>query len=143
MKSLYKIKQWDSFELINKIKDNSVDLVITSPPYNVGKVYEKKDKLEKYLEPYKQFTKTLFEKVSQTWSVCRQVGNYIEKGEVYPLDIYFYDIFKEAGFKLRNRVDKVQTFFFFSYEDRIICKEMNFNWPHNLYFFIFLKVLFL
>ena len=104
MKKSYQIRQWDSFELINKIKNNSIDLVITSPPYNIGKVYEKKNQLEKYLEPYKQFAKTLFQKISPTWSVCRQVGNYIEKGEVYPLDIYFYNIFKDAGFKLRNRI---------------------------------------
>jgi len=36
------IKQGDTFTLINTLDDNSVDLVITSPPYNVGKVYEKK-----------------------------------------------------------------------------------------------------
>src|SRR5262249_49329720 len=36
--------------------------------------------------------------------VCWQVGNFVEKGEIFPLDIFFYDIFKDAGFKLRNRV---------------------------------------
>ena len=36
--------------------------------------------------------------------MCWQVGNYIEKGEVFPLDVFFYRIFKEAGFQLRNRI---------------------------------------
>ncbi len=36
--------------------------------------------------------------------VCWEVGNYVQDGEVYPLDMYFYDIFKDAGFQLRNRI---------------------------------------
>lgn len=100
----YEIKNWDSFKMIKKIKDNSLDLIITSPPYNVGKIYEKKKKLENYLEPYKEFAKDLYNKLSDTWSICWQVWNYIDDWEVFPLDIYYYNIFKEAWFKLRNRI---------------------------------------
>lgn len=100
----YSVKNWDSFELINKVKDKSLDLVITSPPYNVWKAYEKREILENYLEPYKSFAHTLYKKVSDTWSVCWQVWNYVQNWEVFPLDIYYYDIFKEAWFKLRNRI---------------------------------------
>ena len=100
----YTITQWDSFKLINKLKDNSVDLIITSPPYNVWKVYEKRKKLDNYLEPYKEFAKVLFKKLSNKGSVCWQVWNYVEDWEVFPLDIYYYNIFKEAWFKLRNRI---------------------------------------
>jgi len=100
----YEIKNWDSFKMIKKIKDKSLDLIITSPPYNVGKIYEKKKKLENYLEPYKEFVKDLYDKLSDTWSICWQVWNYIDDWEVFPLDIYYYNIFKEAWFKLRNRI---------------------------------------
>ena len=37
-------------------------------------------------------------------SLCWQVGNYVEHGEIFPLDIYFYPMFKKLGLKLRNRI---------------------------------------
>ena len=37
-------------------------------------------------------------------SICWQVGNFIEKGEVFPLDFFYYNIFKNKGLKLRNRI---------------------------------------
>lgn len=100
----YKIVKGDAFDLIKKLDDNSVDLLITSPPYNVGKVYEKKVDLHTYLKPYNEFAKIAFDKISPQGSICWEVGNYIQDGEVYPLDMYYYDMFKDAGFKLRNRI---------------------------------------
>ena len=100
----YDFQIGNTFELIDKVADNSIDLTITSPPYNIGKVYEKRKELAKYLSDYESFAKSLFKKTSNKGHVCWEVGNYIENGEVYPLDIFFYDIFKDAGFKLRNRI---------------------------------------
>ena len=37
-------------------------------------------------------------------SLCWQVGNYVEAGEVFPLDIFYYPLFKKHGLKLRNRI---------------------------------------
>jgi adenine-specific DNA-methyltransferase len=37
-------------------------------------------------------------------SLCWEVGNYVEDGEVVPLDVLFYPIFKKHGLKLRNRM---------------------------------------
>lgn len=37
-------------------------------------------------------------------SIVWQVGNYVEDGEVFPLDIHFYPIFKSLGMQLRNRI---------------------------------------
>ncbi len=42
--------------------------------------------------------------LSDEGSICWQVGNYVNKGEIFPLDIYYYQIFKKLGFKLRNRI---------------------------------------
>ena len=100
----YTITKGDSFELIKSVADNSVDLLITSPPYNIGKVYERESDLHTYLTPYVEFAKDAFAKLAPSGSVCWEVGNYVKNGEVFPLDVYFYDIFKEAGFKLRNRI---------------------------------------
>jgi len=42
--------------------------------------------------------------LSPQGSLCWQVGNYVEKGEVFPLDIFYYPFFKKHGLKLRNRI---------------------------------------
>lgn len=100
----YSIVQWDSFQNILTIADKSLDLTITSPPYNIGKSYEKKVNLDAYLAPYKEFASILYNKTSETWHICWQVWNYVNDGQVIPLDIVFYDIFKQAWFTLRNRI---------------------------------------
>ena len=90
--------------LLKDIPSDSVDLVITSPPYNVGKKYEKKMSLQAYLKNQELVISELVRVLANTGNLCWQVGNYIEKGEVFPLDIYYYEIFKRFGLKLRNRI---------------------------------------
>ncbi|MDE0637174.1 MAG: site-specific DNA-methyltransferase [Candidatus Poribacteria bacterium] len=91
-------------DLLKDIPSSSVDLVITSPPYNVGKKYEKKMSLQAYLKNQEPVIVELVRVLADTGNLCWQVGNYVEKGEVFPLDIYFYEIFKRFGLKLRNRI---------------------------------------
>ena len=94
----------DCSALLADIPSESVDLVITSPPYNIGKSYEKSTSLETYLQCQEPIITELDRVLAPTGSLCWQVGNYVSKGEVFPLDIYFYDLFKCRGFKLRNRI---------------------------------------
>ena len=94
----------DCSELLKNIPSNSVDLVITSPPYNIGKKYEKKMSLASYLKDMEPVIAELERVLAATGNLCWQVGNYVQKGEVFPLDIYFYEIFKRFGLKLRNRI---------------------------------------
>jgi adenine-specific DNA-methyltransferase len=60
----YNIIKGDAFELIKTLDNNSIDLLITSPPYNVGKIYEKEVDFNSYLKPYAEFAKVAFDKVS-------------------------------------------------------------------------------
>lgn len=46
----------------------------------------------------------LVERLANGGSLCWQVGNYVKDGEVYPLDVFFYQIFKDLGLQLRNRI---------------------------------------
>jgi adenine-specific DNA-methyltransferase len=94
----------DSLTVLKGIEDGKFDLIITSPPYNVGKSYETKTSIEKYLETQEEIIKELVRTLSDKGNLCWQVGNYVDKGEVYPLDIYYYQIFKKLGLKLRNRI---------------------------------------
>lgn len=86
------------------------DLVITSPPYNINKGYEQKQKLSQYLDWQGQVISEIACRLKPTGSICWQVGNYLEKGKggrastILPLDIVFHDLFRDAGLKLRNRI---------------------------------------
>lgn len=100
----YQIKKGDSLTVLQKIEDEKFDLILTSPPYNVGKSYETKTSIEKYLETQEEIISELVRTLSDKGNLCWQVGNYVDKGEIFPLDIYYYQIFKKYGLKLRNRI---------------------------------------
>ena len=86
------------------LPDNSMQLVVTSPPYNVGKSYERRSRLEDYLDAQRTVIAECVRLLRPTGSLCWQVGNYVDRGEVVPLDAALYPIFKEHGLKLRNRI---------------------------------------
>ncbi len=94
----------DVHEKINQIPDNSIALIITSPPYNLGKEYENRIEVEKYLKAQRCLIQQLYRILREDGSICWQVGNFVDNGEVYPLDILYYPIFKQLGLKLRNRI---------------------------------------
>lgn len=94
----------DVNEFVAQVPDNSVALVVTSPPYNLGKEYENRVSIEQYLKTQSQLMAQLHRVLREDGSICWQVGNFVEDGEVYPLDILYYPIFKELGMKLRNRI---------------------------------------
>jgi adenine-specific DNA-methyltransferase len=96
--------QGDVGEFVATIPDSSIGLVITSPPYNLGKEYEDRVSIDRYLKAQAQVIGQLCRVLREDGSLCWQVGNFVENGEVYPLDILYYPIFKELGMKLRNRI---------------------------------------
>ncbi len=100
----YKVINDDCFKSLKLIQNDKFDLIITSPPYNIGKSYEVKTSIEDYLLSQEEIISELIRVLSPNGSLCWQVGNYVEKGEVFPLDIYYYQIFKRQGLKLRNRI---------------------------------------
>lgn len=96
--------QGDTGAFLPTIPDDSVHLIITSPPYNLGKAYEVRQSLKTYLQEQASLIEELVRVLHPHGSLCWQVGNYVEAGEVYPLDIYYYDLFKDHGLALRNRI---------------------------------------
>ncbi len=91
-------------DFVATIPDDTVQLIVTSPPYNLGKDYENQVSIQEYLAVQKETIGELVRILHSAGSICWQVGNYVEKGEVFPLDIYYYPIFKELGLALRNRI---------------------------------------
>jgi adenine-specific DNA-methyltransferase len=80
------------------------DLIISSPPYNIGKVYEERMPLALYLRKQSKLLKNLVQRLKPNGSLCWQVGNYVRNGEIFPLDLEFHKIFRKLGLKLRNRI---------------------------------------
>lgn len=81
-------------------------LIMTSPPYNMDKEYEKVQSLEKYSKEIEAVIEKLAILLEENGSICWQVGNYInpKTKEIVPLDIFYHDLFKKHGFILRNRI---------------------------------------
>jgi DNA modification methylase len=96
--------QGDSLDILKTCPDCFAKLIITSPPYNIGKEYETQKNLKKYLDEIEPILEQLVRVLASDGSLCWQVGNFVEQSEVFPLDVYFYPIFKKLGLKLRNRI---------------------------------------
>lgn len=96
--------QGDTQDLLAQIPDGEAQLIVTSPPYNVGKEYEKVVDLNEYVGQQSCIIKECARILSDSGSICWRVGNYVDKGEIAPLDIVLYPVFKKLGLKLRNRI---------------------------------------
>jgi len=94
----------DSYDFVRTVPTDTVTLVITSPPYNIGKEYETKVSIEAYLDQQKPVIGELVRVLRDGGSLCWEVGNCIRDSEVFPLDIFYYNLFKNKGLRLRNRI---------------------------------------
>lgn len=98
------VYQGDCLKLLSTIPDESLQLIVTSPPYNIGKEYEKRLKLETYLEQQAAVIRECVRSLSPRGSICWQVGNYVDNGSIIPLDTILYPILTNLGLKMRNRI---------------------------------------
>jgi adenine-specific DNA-methyltransferase len=96
----------DAIDILRKGELKKLDLIVTSPPYNIGKIYERSEGLtfEEYVKWLDDIIGLLVDSLANHGSICWQVGSYIKDGEVFPLDIHTYNGFKRRGLQLRNRI---------------------------------------
>ena len=94
----------DNLGFMNGLPDASMKLIVTSPPYNIGKTYEKRSPLDDYLACQSRVIAECVRLLHPKGSLCWQVGNYVNDGEIVPLDTALYPIFKSHDLKLRNRI---------------------------------------
>ena len=101
----------DCIDLLRRLPDESVDLVITSPPYCIGKAYEDPhNDIKTFRTQHTNIFDELYRVVKPGGSVCWQVGYHISDKCVIPLDCIVYDIFtslsedRKYPFILRNRI---------------------------------------
>jgi adenine-specific DNA-methyltransferase len=98
------VYQGDCRKLLRSIPANSIQLVVTSPPYNLGKEYEKRLHLREYVAQQREVINECVRALTKNGSLCWQVGNYVQDGAIIPLDSLLYPIFADLGLKLRNRI---------------------------------------
>ena len=101
----------DCIELLKNLPDESVDLVVTSPPYCIGKAYEDPhDDIQTFRKQHTDIFQELYRVVKSGGSICWQVGYHISDKCVIPLDYIVYEIFTSLSesldhpLTLRNRI---------------------------------------
>lgn len=94
----------DCLQLLPQLPTGTVKLIVTSPPYNLGKEYEQRLHLDRYLDQQRSVINECARVLHPHGSICWQVGNYVEAGAIIPLDVKLYPIFEELGMRMRNRI---------------------------------------
>ena len=94
----------DNLAFMQGLPSGQFKLIVTSPPYNLGKDYESKSPLSAYVESQERVIKECHRLLHPKGSICWQVGNYVDKGAIIPLDALLFPLFADLGFKLRNRI---------------------------------------
>jgi site-specific DNA-methyltransferase (adenine-specific) len=90
-------------EDMQELPNNSIHLVVTSPPYNVGKEYDKAFNLKEYL----LFLRRVWEEVSRVLvpggRVCINIANLGRKPYI-PLHIFVINDMIDLGFLMRGEI---------------------------------------
>jgi len=101
---IWSIERQDNLEYMRSLDEGSMNLVATSPPYNIGKEYEKKADQDEYVKSQAAAIAEAVRVLAPGGSICWQVGNTLNNGAVMPLDILLYPLFANHGLVLRNRI---------------------------------------
>lgn len=92
-----------SSEDMNELPDNSVHLMITSPPYNVTKEYDNNLNLEEYLSLLKNVWKETYRVLVPGGRACINVANLGRKPYI-PLHSYIIKDMLDLGFQMRGEI---------------------------------------
>ena len=102
--ALVSFQRGDCLDLLATMPPGAARLVVTSPPYNIGKAYEESRTLEEYVAAQAQVIEECVRVMAHDGSLCWQTGNYVRDGEIVPLDALLFPIFRNLGLKMRNRI---------------------------------------
>tara|TARA_R110002074_G_scaffold361132_1_gene534126 strand:+ start:2066 stop:3001 length:936 start_codon:yes stop_codon:yes gene_type:complete len=95
----------DSLNLVRALPDNSVNLTVTSPPYCMGREYEKSNSIRDFIEAHKIMLPEIVRITKPGGSICWQIGHHISQQVAYPLDYAVFALMQEIpGVSLRNRI---------------------------------------
>ncbi|AAD35415.1 m4C-methyltransferase [Thermotoga maritima MSB8] len=100
---LDKVIEGDAREVLKKIPDCSIHLMVTSPPYNVGKEYDEDMTLDEYLEFIEEIMKEVYRVLVWGGRACFNVANLGRKPYI-PLHAYLIHLFEKIGFLIRGEI---------------------------------------
>jgi site-specific DNA-methyltransferase (adenine-specific) len=92
-----------SAENMKELPDNSVHLMITSPPYNVSKEYDQDLSLKEYLQLLENSFKETYRVLVNGGRACINVANLGRKPYI-PLSDYISQMMINIGFKMRGEI---------------------------------------
>ena len=92
-----------SSESMDEIPDNSVHLMITSPPYNVGKEYDSDLTLDEYLDLLTRVFGQTYRKLVTGGRACINIANIGRKPYI-PLHAMVIEIMLDLGYLMRGEV---------------------------------------
>ncbi|MEM1687736.1 MAG: site-specific DNA-methyltransferase, partial [Zestosphaera sp.] len=93
----------DAREVLKRLPDGCVHLVVTSPPYNVGKEYDDDLTLGEYLDFIDEVMREVYRVLVWGGRVCFNVANIGRKPYV-PLHVYLIERFEKIGFLFRGEI---------------------------------------
>lgn len=94
----------DCRRLLEAVPEGSVDLVVSSPPYNLGKEYESRVALDHYLEEQEAVLRACCRALKPSGSIFWQVGAFADRGMLVPLDVRFFPLLEGMAMIPRNRI---------------------------------------
>lgn len=95
----------DAASFLTNLPKASVDLMITSPPYFVGKEYDRSSSVADFEREIARTLECLRHKIKPGGSLCWQVGYHVKDNLVVPLDVLIYNAMTAyPEFRLRNRI---------------------------------------
>src|SRR6188472_1199056 len=104
-KTTIRLEALDAFEFLTDLEPASVDLIVSSPPYFMGKEYDRSLSLDDFAADHKRLAPLLVRALKEGGSLCWQVGHHVREGVITPLDCLVYPIFAtESDLFLRNRI---------------------------------------
>ena len=92
-----------SSEAMDEVPDNSVHLMVTSPPYNVGKEYDDDLSLDEYLELLTRVFSQTHRKLVTGGRACINIANIGRKPYI-PLHAMVTEIMLDLGFLMRGEI---------------------------------------
>ncbi|MCO4239740.1 site-specific DNA-methyltransferase [Pseudarthrobacter sp. MDT3-28] len=102
--SLDTIHLGDCLQWLKTLPDESIDCIVSSPPYNIGKEYEVRRALSIYLEEQTAVLAECVRVLKCSGSLFWQIGSYSANGSLIPLDVRFFPILEDLGLVPRNRM---------------------------------------
>ena len=104
-KNKYTLANKDCKAFLQKMPSEIIDLTITSPPYYMGKDFDKSTKIEDFIDFHKEILTEVIRVTKDGGSICWQVGYHVKNGTIIPLDFLIYEIMSNCKeVFLKNRI---------------------------------------